>query len=160
MGSGKEGAIGGTLTKGVLSNIAAMVLMTVMNAARAARYDVLRAVCFLAKYITIWDTERDRRLHRLMCYLNSTSDDVTVGWVGDTPTHLLRHIYCDADFAGDTYTLKSTSGCHVDAQGPNSRYPIAGMCEGRSAAAASSAEAEIASIHAGLKARGGELCQC
>ena len=150
----RKEAAGGTPTRGVLSGIAAMILMTVMYTSRAARYDVLKGVCFLAKYITIWDTECDWRLHRLMCYLNSTVEDVMMGWVGDDPTLLTCHVYCDADFAGDPYSLKSTSGCHVDIQGPNSRFPTAGMCGGQTSTAASSTEAEIASIHLGLKARG------
>ena len=150
----RKEAAGGTPQKGVLGGIAAMILMTVMYTSRAARYDVLKGVCFLAKYITIWDTECDWRLHRLMCYLNSTVEDVMMGWVGDDPTSLTSHIYCDADFAGDPYSLKSTSGCHVDIQGPNTRFPIAAMCGGQTSTAASSTEAEIASLHLGLKARG------
>ena len=63
----RKEASGGTPQKGVLGGIAAMILMTVMYTSRAARYDVLKGVCFLAKYITIWDTECDWRLHRLMC---------------------------------------------------------------------------------------------
>ena len=77
-----------------------------------------------------------------------------MGWVADDPTSLTSHIYCDADFAGDPYSLKSTSGCHVDIQGPNTRFPIAAMCGGQTSTAASSTEAEIASLHLGLKARG------
>ena len=72
----KKEAAGGPPTKGVLSGIAAMILMTVMYTARSARHDVLKCVCFLAKYITIWDTDCDWRLHRLMCYINGTVDDV------------------------------------------------------------------------------------
>lgn len=68
----RKEAAGGAPQKGALGSIAAMILMTVMYTSRAARYDVLKGVCFLAKYITIWDTECDWRLHRSMCYLNST----------------------------------------------------------------------------------------
>ena len=36
--------------------------MKVLYAARYARFDLLRAVCYLAQYITKWDQECDRRL--------------------------------------------------------------------------------------------------
>ena len=89
----KKEAAGGPSTKGVLSGIAAMILMTVMYTARSARHDVLKGVCFLAKYITIWDTDCDWRLHRLMCYINGTVDDVMMGFIGDHPIDLTAHIF-------------------------------------------------------------------
>lgn len=49
-----------------------------------------------------------------MCYIDCTKDDVMVGWFRDDPADLTAHLLCDADFAGDPYTLKSTSGCHMD----------------------------------------------
>lgn len=89
-----------------------------------------------------------------MCYVNTTVNDVMVGWVGDHPTDLTGHIFCDADFAGDVFTLKSTSGCHVDIQGPNSRMPISCNSGGQSATAQSSTEAETAALGTALQSRG------
>lgn len=131
-----------------------MILLTFMYTARSARYDVLKGVCFLAKYITIWDTDCDWRLHRLMCCIYEIEDDVMMGFIGDHPTDLTPHIFCDADFAGDPYSLKSTSGCHCDIQGPNSRFPTGSIRGGQTAIAASSTEAELASLHLGLRSRG------
>ena len=104
-----------------------MILMTIMYTARLARYDLLKPVSFRAKYITKWDAACDRRLHRLMCYVYGTQDDIMVGRVGDDPANISGHLWCDADFAGDPYTLKSTSGCRVGLQGPHTRFPIMGM---------------------------------
>ena len=56
-----------------LQPYAAHLLMKVLYAARYARLDLLRAVCFLAQYISRWGQFCDRRLHRLMCYTNTTS---------------------------------------------------------------------------------------
>ena len=68
---------------GVLQPIAARVLMKVLYGARMARFDLLRAVCHLACFVTKWSETCDRRLHRLMCYINSTLDFSMHGWVGD-----------------------------------------------------------------------------
>ena len=66
---------------GLLNDIAAMMLMTILYSARVARYDLLKAVSFLAKRITRWDAKCDRRLHRLMCYIYTTWD-LYHGWMG------------------------------------------------------------------------------
>ncbi len=62
---------GGTFTtaredgEGVtLQPIAAKVLMKVLYAARMARFDLLRAVCKLARSISKWDEQCDKRIHR------------------------------------------------------------------------------------------------
>ena len=52
--------------------IAANILMTIMYGARFARPDLLRAVCVLARRITKWDDDCDKRLLRLVAYINST----------------------------------------------------------------------------------------
>ena len=77
-----------------------------------------------------------------------------MGWVGDPVEELTPHIHVDSDFAGDPYTLKSTSGCHIDIQGPNSRFPLMGVSKGQSSTAQSSTEAEVASLDRGMKAHG------
>ena len=84
---------------GLLNDIAAMMLMTILYSARVARYDLLKAVAFLAKRITRWDAKCDRRLHRLMCYIYTTWDHIMVGWVGDAPRDISACIFCDDDFA-------------------------------------------------------------
>ena len=89
-----------------------------------------------------------------MCYLKKTTADVMTGWVGDDPSLLTAHLFADADFAGCPYTLKSSNGCHVDIQGPNSRVPIAGSCNGQTSTAQSSIEAELSSLNSGMKNRG------
>ena len=87
-------------------------------------FDLFKAMNYLSKRITRWDAKCDTRLHRLMCYVYSTQEDQMVGWIGDDPEMLTGHLFCDADFAGCPYTLRSTSGVHADIQGPNSRFPF------------------------------------
>ena len=73
---------------GVLKPIAARVLMKVLYAARMCRYDLLRPTCALATYVTRWTPQCDRRLHRLMCYINSTIPLRMVSYVGDKAADL------------------------------------------------------------------------
>jgi hypothetical protein len=48
-----------------LAPIASKLLMKILYAARMARYDLLRATCYLATRITKWDATCDKMLHRL-----------------------------------------------------------------------------------------------
>ena len=57
---------------GKLESIAVRVLMKVFYAARLSRFDLLRAVANLARYITKWNREMDLRLMKLMQYVKST----------------------------------------------------------------------------------------
>ena len=58
--------------RGKLWSIAARVLMKLLYCARMARYDLLRPVCHLACHVSKWTSECDRRLHKLVCYVNCT----------------------------------------------------------------------------------------
>ena len=139
---------------GILGVISAMVLMTELYTARAARFDWFQAINTLAKRITRWDDRCDRQLHHLMCYIFTTSDYVSFGWIADPPESLTQHMYADANFAGCPYTLKSTSGEHHNIQGPNSRYPWAAGSGGQTCIAQSTPEAEIVSANTAMKSRG------
>jgi hypothetical protein len=55
---------------GDLRPYASKVLMKVLFWARMCRYDLLRAVCGLARKVTQWTFGCDKRLHRLMCYIH------------------------------------------------------------------------------------------
>ena len=110
-----------------LESYAAKVLMKVLYAARYARFDLLRAVCYLAQYITKWDETCDSRLYRLMCYIHGTYHLRLTGWVGDDAERIAPHLFADADFAGDPKTSRSTSGIHLCLLGPNTVFPLAGQ---------------------------------
>ena len=51
---------------------AARVIMEVTHAARMARPDLLRSTAYLARFLTKWTEEHDKRLHRLMSYINNS----------------------------------------------------------------------------------------
>jgi len=140
--------------KGRLFSIAAMVLMTFMYQARTARFDVQKGITFMAKRISCWDNSTDGHLHHLVCYLTGTGDYTQCGWIGDSPEKLVAQLFVDADFAGCPYTLKSSSGCHFDIEGPNSCFPISSGSSGHTATAQSSTSAETCSLATGIRSKG------
>ena len=117
--------------------------MKILYAARLCRFDLPRAVCHLATFVTKWTSECDRKLHRLVCYINSFKHLRMMGWVGDDLSALQPHLFADADFAGCTATLRSTSGYHFAIWGPNTCFPITGVSRRQTCVSHSTPEAEI-----------------
>ena len=95
---------------GALQPIASSILMNILYAARMARFDLLKAVSALAKCVTKWSTNCDKRLHRLVCYIHSSLDLYLRGHIGDRRSDLKLSLYSDADFAGDKSDSTSTTG--------------------------------------------------
>ena len=102
---------------GILKPIAARVLMKVLYAARMCRFDLLRPTCSLATYVTKWTPLCDRKLHRLMSYVNSTLDLHMVSYMADKAEDLQVVLYSDADFGGDPETARSTTGVYLCPKG-------------------------------------------
>ena len=107
------------------------------------RPDILWTVNMLAREVTKWNKACDKRLHRLMCYLNCTSHQVLTCFVGDPPENCRIALFCDASFAGDLRDSKSTSGAFLAIVGPNTFVPITWICKKQGAVSHSSSEAEI-----------------
>ena len=112
-----------------LQPIASSVLMKVLYGARAARWDLLKAVQLLATRVTKWSRECDKALHRLMCYINCTANHCLSGFVGDGPSALRLRLYADADLAGDRPEFKSTSGVFLAMVGPSAFFPLAAKAQ-------------------------------
>ena len=98
--------------------------MKILYAARLARWDVLRAVNHLACFFTKWTTECDRKLHRLVSYLNETKNVKMIGWVADDLKGLSLDLFADADFAGCVSFQRSTSGAFLCWKGPNTCFGL------------------------------------
>jgi hypothetical protein len=132
-------------TAGTLSSIASKVLMKVLYAGRLARWDLLRAIGFLATQITKWTIWSDRRLHRVMCYVNSTLSMRMINWVSESDSleDLDFHAWADADFAGADLSKRSTNGGLAGILGPNSWVGISPVSKKQTAVSHSTPEAEI-----------------
>jgi hypothetical protein len=57
---------------GSLASSACSVLMKILYAARAARWDLLKSVCYLAGKVTKWTRACDTYLFRFICWINSS----------------------------------------------------------------------------------------
>ena len=119
----------------------------------SARFDLLRQVNRLARNITRWTTDDDKELHHLMCYIHHTKHWRMIGWAGDSVEDMYLAVYADA-VSGCADSLRSTSGGHMNLQGPNTRFPLSGSSKRQGCASHSSPEAEIVAADVAMKAMG------
>ena len=139
---------------GYLQPISSSILMKVLYMARVARYDLLKAVSYLASRITKWTRACDRKLHRLISYINTSRNYVLEGYVGDRAEDLKLSLYSDADFAGCKVTMRSTSGVYLVLSGPNTFYPIMALSRKQVCVSHSTPEAEMVAANLALRAIG------
>ena len=114
------------------------------------RYDLIRPITALASRLTTWNSVCDRKLHRLICYINSTLDTFLYAWVGDSIDKVELVLYCDADLAGDRTDGKSTSGVFLALMGPRTFVPLAAVSKKQTSVSKSTPEAEIVAIDHGM----------
>ena len=117
--------------------------MKVLYAARMGRPDLLRATCMLASRVAKWDTECDKRLHRLMSYISGSKELKAYAYAADPPSKCHLALSCDADFAGDKSDAKSTTGVHLAIVGPNTYFPLSSISEKQGCVSQSTCEAEM-----------------
>ena len=140
--------------RGDLASCAAKIVMKVLYGARFLRYDLLWPLASVARQISKWNKASDRRLHRLVSYLNTTIDYSLESFVGDDPEDCVVLQYCDASFADDIRESKSTSGCYLAITGPNAFVPATSFSKRQGAVSHSSTEAEIISLEEAVRSEG------
>ena len=87
--------------KGRLAPVCSRIVLKVLFVARIKRADLLWSVNSLAREVTKWTVACDKRLHRLISYLQSTKNWTQQCFVGDAPDKCWLALFCDASFAGD-----------------------------------------------------------
>ena len=133
---------------GDLAPHAASLIMKLMYAARMACPHVATIVSKMSSRITRWTREDDRRLHRVYCYLNShqkatlqgslSTADASSFWIGAWP---------DADYCGDMYHARSTSGYFLTVETRSGRsFPLSWGSKKQGGTARSTPEAELISL--------------
>ena len=138
--------------EGKLTNIALKVLMKILYAAGYCRPDLLRATCALARRVSKWTTECDRRLHRLVSYMHLTVNSKQYAYVGDDFSQCTIALFADADYAGDKTNSLSTSGVFIAIVGPRTYVPIVAVSKKQTCTSHSTCEAEVVAFNTGLKA--------
>ena len=106
--------------------------MKILYMARSCRFDLLYPVCSFAREVTKWNKASDKKLHRLVSYMNTTKDVSLETFVGDNPEQCKIMLFSDADFAGDLQTSKSTSGAFIAIVGDHTFAPINAICKRQS----------------------------
>ena len=95
-----------TWAKYMLSNCSEMLIL----GKNWTTWYFLWSVNKLARSITKWTKDCDKRLNRLISYIHHTSEYKQYCHVGNTPKQCRLGLFQDSDFAGDLEDSKSTSG--------------------------------------------------
>ena len=140
--------------KGSLSPVAARIVVKTLNLARMGRPDALCTVKALAREVTRWDVACDKRLHRLMSWIQCTKNLVLTAFVGDQVQNLQLALYCDVSFAGDLRGSKSTSGGYLVLVGPSTFVAITSICNKQGAVSHSTTEADAIALDAAVRLEG------
>ena len=137
-----------------MAPVASRIVLKVLFLARISRPDLMCAVNTLTRCVTKWTLACDRRLERLICYVNTTKHWVIKSIVGDTADKLKLAVYSDVSFAGDLKDSKSTSGGVLVLVGPSTFVPLTWVCKKQGAVSHSSTEAEIIALEAMMRMDG------
>ena len=130
------------------------IVLKCLYLARIGRPDLLYSVNILARCVTKWTRACDKRLERLIAYINKTKDYVQHCFVGDNANNCQIGLFCDASFAADLSDSKSTTGGLLCVFGPSTFVPITWVCKKHGAVSHSSTEAEVIALDAALRMEG------
>ena len=125
--------------RGELKEESAKILLKALYVARINRTDLLWTVNSLAREVTRWSVNCDKRLHRLICYMHFSVDMQMECWVGDDPKYCQLALFADASFASwfaSTYV------------------PISWFCKKQGSISNSPTESELISLDVALRMEG------
>eukprot|EP00435_Cladocopium_sp_Y103_P067954 s690_g30.t1 len=134
---------------GQLSASAAKLVMKLMWLCRISRPDIMVAINTLARHITRWSANGDKRAARLVGYMSATIDYAHIMRVNDPPTKLWLSLYFDSDF-GSSADMKSTSGFVLALEGPDSLAILFWGSKTQRAVSRSTTEAEFVALSTAL----------
>ena len=142
------------LKRGELKEECAKIVLKALYCARMNRTDLLWSVNSLAREVTRWNVNCDKRLHRLVCYMDFSVDMQMECWVGDDPKDCQLALFADASFASWLGDSKITSGAILVLMGRNTYVPISWLCKKQASISNSSTESELISLDAALRLEG------
>ena len=125
--------------------------MKILYGTHIARWDILQATGDLTRYLTTWCAAHDKRLYRLMCYINSTLHLRQTGYVGDVAEDLWLELWVDADHGGDCADVRATTGAILILRGPNTWFPLSCISKRQTSNSNGSTEAETVALSHGLR---------
>ena len=113
---------------------------------RLACPDIIKPINDQATKVQAWTKVEDKKVLRLIQYINSTKHYRLVGQVDDNPEDLFLSLYADADFAGEKEGARSTSGGYLVLKGPNTHFPLAWLSRRQTSTPSSTTESEAISL--------------
>ena len=134
---------------GVFAKTAASHLMKLLYVARLCRADILVTTTFLARRISRWSVNEDRRLHRLMAYCWHHAGKELVHELHPKD---LKHAFLDyspdAELGGDPYTTKASGGYWLELSSPcgTRKWPICISTKKATHSSGSTADSETWSL--------------
>ena len=140
--------------RGELAPNACKILMKALWLGRLARPDIVKPINDLATKVQAWSKADDKKLLRLIQYINSTPHYRLAGVINDPPEKLELYLYVDADFAGDKAHAKSTSGGFLVLKGPSTHFPLAWVSKRQTSTSRSTTESEVVSLAHSLYSEG------
>ncbi len=117
--------------------------MKILCAARTVLPDLLLATCTLARKVSRWCRECDRRVHRLLIYTKYTQHWQQYSYMGDDFDDIRIALVTDADFAGGISDSRSTCVVVLSAVGPHKYRPFEVLAKSRVALAHPFAKAKL-----------------
>ena len=108
----------------------------------------------MATKVQAWSKADDKKLLRLIQYINSTPHYKLAGVINDPPEKFELYLYVDADFAGDKAHAKSTSGGLLVFKGPSTHFPLAWVSKRQTSTSRSTAGSEVVSLAHSLYSEG------
>ena len=131
---------------GELAPKACSILMKALWLARLARPDILKPINDLATKVQKWTRVHDKKLLRLVQYIQHSLEYRLTAVCGDDASELWLELFVDADFGGDQHDVKSTSGGYLVLKGPNTHYPLAWVSKRQTSTSRSTTESEVVSL--------------
>ena len=127
-----------------MSEVSSQIVLTCLYLARIAGPNILWFVNKLARAVTKWTKACDKRLARLISYIQHTCAYKQYCYDGNTAQHCRSGLFQDSDFAGDML-------CNF---GSRTFVPTSWMCKKQTSVSHCSTEAEVISLDAGLRMDG------
>ena len=132
--------------KGELAPNACRILMKALWLGRLAWPDIIKLINDLATKVQAWTKAEDKKVLRLIQYIDATKHYRLIGYINDDPPKLYLSLYADADFAGEKEGARSTSGGYLVLKGPNSHFPLAWLSKRQTSTSRSTTESEVISF--------------
>ena len=135
----------------MLTKDSAKIVMKALYGCRFVRFDLLWPVGDCARHTAKWSKAYDRRLEKLVGHIKGTLDHALEGFLGNRADECHIVCYCDASFADELKSSKSTSGMFIAIVGPDTFMPINAFAKKQGAVSHSSIESETISLEESLR---------